>query len=109
MNKLSERCAQYTLPQEGMSQCIYPYHRCISSKQDTEVIMEGRKVLMFGSNSYLGLTNHPKVIEAAVEAAKKYGTGCAGSRYLNGTIQDQQRGGNAALLGLSGNMHCPEL
>ena len=48
--------------------------------------MEGRKVLMFGSNSYLGLTNHPKVIEAAVEAVKKYGTGCAGSRYLNGTL-----------------------
>ena len=69
-----------------MAQGIYPYHRCISSKQDTEVIMEGRKVLMFGSNSYLGLTNHPKVIEAAVEAAKKYGTGCAGSRYLNGTL-----------------------
>ena len=69
-----------------MAQGIYPYHRCISSKQDTEVIMEGRKVLMFGSNSYLGLTNHPKVIEAAVDAAKKYGTGCAGSRYLNGTL-----------------------
>ena len=48
--------------------------------------MEGRKVLMFGSNSYLGLTNHPKVIEAAVEATRKYGTGCAGSRYLNGTL-----------------------
>ena len=78
MSKLSERCAQYTLPQEGKAQGIYPYHRCISSQQDTEVIMEGR--------SYLGLTNHPKVIEAAVEAAKKYGTGCAGSRYLNGTL-----------------------
>jgi len=69
-----------------MAQGIYPYHRCISSKQDTEVVMEGRKVLMFGSNSYLGLTNHPKVIEAAVDAAGKYGTGCAGSRYLNGTL-----------------------
>ena len=69
-----------------MAQGIYPYHKSISSQQDTEVIMEGRKVLMFGSNSYLGLTNHPKVVEAAVEAAKKYGTGCAGSRYLNGTL-----------------------
>ena len=69
-----------------MARNIYPYHKCISSKQDTEVTMEGRKVLMFGSNSYLGLTNHPKVIEAAVEAVKKYGTGCAGSRYLNGTL-----------------------
>ncbi|MBO5932537.1 MAG: aminotransferase class I/II-fold pyridoxal phosphate-dependent enzyme [Bacteroidaceae bacterium] len=86
MNKLSERCSAYTIPQEGMAKGIYPYHRCISSQQDTEVIMEGRKVLMFGSNSYMGLTNHPKVIEAAVEATKKYGSGCAGSRYLNGTL-----------------------
>ena len=86
MNKLSERCAAYTLPQEGMAKGIYPYHRCISSQQDTEVIMEGRKVLMFGSNSYMGLTSHPKVIEAAAEATRKYGSGCAGSRYLNGTL-----------------------
>lgn len=86
MNKLSERCASYTLPQEGMAQGIYPYHKCLSSKQDTEVIMEGHKVLMFGSNSYLGLTNDPRVIEAAIEATRKYGTGCAGSRYLNGTL-----------------------
>ena len=86
MNKLSERCSAYTLPQEGMAKGIYPYHRCISSKQDTEVIMEGRRVLMFGSNSYLGLTSHPKVIEAAVRATKQYGSGCAGSRYLNGTL-----------------------
>lgn len=86
MNRLSERCAAYTLPQEGMAKGIYPYHRCISSQQDTEVMMEGRRVLMFGSNSYMGLTNHPKVIEAAVEATRKYGTGCAGSRYLNGTL-----------------------
>lgn len=86
MNKLSQRYASYTLPQEGMAKGIYPYHRCISSQQDTEVIMEGRKVLMFGSNSYLGLTNHPKVIEAAADAVRRYGTGCAGSRYLNGTL-----------------------
>ena len=65
---------------------IYPYFRAISSEQDTEVIMSGRKVLMFGSNSYLGLTNHPKVKEAAIEATKKYGTGMAGSRFLNGTL-----------------------
>ena len=86
MNKLSERCAKYRLPQIGMARGLYPYHKCISSKQDTEVIMEGRKVLMFGSNSYMGLTNHPKVIEAAIDAVNKYGTGCAGSRYLNGTL-----------------------
>ena len=65
---------------------IYPYFREIQSDQDTEVLISGKKVLMFGSNAYLGLTNHPKVKEAAIEAIKKYGTGCAGSRFLNGTL-----------------------
>ena len=65
---------------------IYPYFREIESDQDTEVIINGKKVLMFGSNSYLGLTNHPKVKEAAKAAIDKYGTGCAGSRFLNGTL-----------------------
>ncbi|HMP82280.1 MAG TPA: aminotransferase class I/II-fold pyridoxal phosphate-dependent enzyme [Verrucomicrobiota bacterium] len=65
---------------------LYPYFRTISSAQDTEVMIEGRKVLMFGSNSYLGLTNHPKVKEAAKAAVEKYGSGCAGSRFLNGTL-----------------------
>jgi len=65
---------------------IYPYFRAIESDQDTEVIINGKKVLMFGSNSYLGLTNHPKVKEAAKAAIDKYGTGCAGSRFLNGTL-----------------------
>ncbi|GHT74985.1 8-amino-7-oxononanoate synthase [Bacteroidia bacterium] len=65
---------------------LYPYFKAIESEQDTEVIISGKKVLMFGSNAYLGLTNHPKVKEAAIEAVKKYGTGMAGSRYLNGTI-----------------------
>ncbi len=69
-----------------MAAGIYPYFRPISSEQNTEVLMNGRKVLMFGSNSYMGLTNHPKVIEAAVEATKKYGTGMAGSPFLNGTL-----------------------
>ncbi|MCU0784129.1 MAG: aminotransferase class I/II-fold pyridoxal phosphate-dependent enzyme [Verrucomicrobia bacterium] len=65
---------------------LYPYFRTISSAQDTEVIIDGRKILMFGSNSYLGLTNHPKVKEAAKAAVEKYGSGCAGSRFLNGTL-----------------------
>jgi 8-amino-7-oxononanoate synthase len=65
---------------------IYPYFREIESDQDTEVLINGKKVLMFGSNSYLGLTNHPKVKEAAKAAIDKYGTGCAGSRFLNGTL-----------------------
>jgi len=66
---------------------LYPYFRPISSAQDTEVIVKGRKVLMLGSNSYLGLTNHPKIKEAARAAIEKYGTGCAGSRFLNGTLE----------------------
>jgi len=66
---------------------IYPYFREIESEQDTEVFIDGKKVLMFGSNSYLGLTNHPKVKEAAKAAIDKYGTGCAGSRFLNGTLK----------------------
>lgn len=64
---------------------IYPYFRAIDSDQETEVLMRGKHVLMFGSNSYLGLTSHPKVKEAAKQAVDKFGTGCAGSRFLNGT------------------------
>lgn len=69
-----------------MAKGVYPYFREISSDQDTEVLMNGRKVLMLGSNSYLGLTNHPKIKEAAKAAIDKYGTGCAGSPFLNGTL-----------------------
>lgn len=65
---------------------LYPYFRAIESGQDTEVVIRGKRVLMFGSNSYLGLTNHPKVIEASQLAVSKYGSGCAGSRFLNGTL-----------------------
>lgn len=64
----------------------YPYFRVISSEQDTVVTMNGREMLMMGSNSYLGLTNHPRVKEAAIKALRKYGSGCAGSRFLNGTL-----------------------
>jgi 8-amino-7-oxononanoate synthase len=69
-----------------MSAGIYPYFRVIESAQDPEVIMNGRRMIMVGSNNYLGLTNHPAVKEAAIEAVKKYGSGCAGSRFLNGTL-----------------------
>lgn len=77
---------KYDAPQRAKAAGIYPYFRAIESDQDTEVIINGKKVLMFGSNAYLGLTNHPKVKEAAMEASKKYGTGMAGSRFLNGTL-----------------------
>jgi 8-amino-7-oxononanoate synthase len=65
---------------------LYPFFRVIESEQDTSVIMNGKKVLMFGSNSYMGLTNHPKIREACIKAVEKYGSGCAGSRFLNGTL-----------------------
>lgn len=77
---------KYDAPQRAKAAGIYPYFRAIESDQDTEVVINGKKVLMFGSNAYLGLTNHPKVKEAAMEASKKYGTGMAGSRFLNGTL-----------------------
>lgn len=83
---LRERMMKYDAPQQAQRAGIYPYFRAIESEQDTEVIINGKKVLMFGSNSYLGLTNHPKIIEASIKAVKKYGTGCAGSRFLNGTL-----------------------
>ena len=86
MGLLKEKYAKYDLPQQFMAKGVYPYFRCIDSEQDTEVTMGGKKVLMFGSNSYLGLTNHPRIKEAAIEAVRKYGTGCAGSRFLNGTL-----------------------
>lgn len=86
MKPLQQKLARYTAPQEIMAKGVYPYFREISSDQDTEVLMNGRKVLMLGSNSYLGLTNHPKIKEAAKAAIDKYGTGCAGSPFLNGTL-----------------------
>ena len=86
MSLLTEKFAKYDLPQQFMAQGVYPYFRTIDSHQDTEVLMDGKKVLMFGSNAYLGLTYDKRIVDAAVEATLKYGTGCAGSRLLNGTL-----------------------
>ena len=86
MNLLLQKALKFTQAQKIIDMGLYPYFRTVDSEQDTEVIISGKKVLMFGSNSYLGLTNHPKVKEAAKHAIDKYGTGCGGSRFLNGTI-----------------------
>lgn len=86
MKPLQEKLSKYDAPQKAKAAGVYPYFRPISSEQNTEVLMNGKKVLMFGSNSYMGLANHPKVIEAAVAATRKYGTGMAGSPFLNGTL-----------------------
>jgi 8-amino-7-oxononanoate synthase len=81
-----EKCFRFDKVKMLISKGLYPYFRTIESAQDPEIIMNGRRMIMVGSNNYLGLTNHPKVKEAAIEAIKKYGTGCAGSRFLNGTL-----------------------
>lgn len=86
--KLSERTSKFLQEQLEPIKAndLYAYFRPIQSKQDTEVIIDGKRVLMFGSNSYLGLTTDHRIIEAAQKALAKYGTGCAGSRFLNGTL-----------------------
>lgn len=86
MGQLQERYKRYRDPQKYMELGLYPYFREITSKQGTEVEMSGHKVLMFGSNAYTGLTGDPRVIEAGKRAMEKYGSGCAGSRFLNGTL-----------------------
>ena len=86
MGQLQEKYKSYRLPQKYMAEGVYPYFREITSKQGTEVEMGGHKVLMFGSNAYTGLTGDQRVIDAAKAALDKYGSGCAGSRFLNGTL-----------------------
>lgn len=80
------KCYEFTKPQEAKKAGYYPYFKPISSASGPEVILDGRKVIMIGSNNYLGLTNHPYVKEKAIKAIEKYGTSCTGSRFLNGTI-----------------------
>ena len=86
MGQLQERYKSYRIPQKYMAEGVYPYFREITSKQGTEVEMGGHKVLMFGSNAYTGLTGDQRIIDAAKAALDKYGSGCAGSRFLNGTL-----------------------
>ena len=86
MGQLQERYKHYREPQKYIEAGVYPYFRAITSKQGTEVDMEGHHVLMFGSNAYTGLTGDQRVIDAAKRALDKYGSGCAGSRFLHGTL-----------------------
>lgn len=82
---LFKKCDDYTLADKAKEAGIYPYFHTLESKQDIVVEMEGKREIMIGSNNYLGLTGNDQVINAAVEATKKFGTGCSGSRFLNGT------------------------
>ncbi len=84
---LFRKCVEFTEAEKVKSLGVYPYFRAISSGQDTEVTIEGKNMIMIGSNNYLGLTSHPKVKEAAIKAVEKFGSGCTGSRFLNGTLE----------------------
>lgn len=83
---LFEKCRQFTKAREVQAAGLYPYFKPISESEDTVVTIEGRKRIMLGSNNYLGLTHHPKVLESASRALRQYGSGCTGSRFLNGTL-----------------------
>lgn len=82
-----EKCYNYKVADDAKKQGLYPYFHALESKQDVEVIMEGKRRIMLGSNNYLGLTTHPEIIEAGIKAFEKYGSGCSGSRFLNGTLE----------------------
>lgn len=86
MADIFDKCMEYTQADEVKGMGIYPYFHALESRQDIEVMMEGKRRIMLGSNNYLGLTTHPAVIEAGVKAIEQYGSGCSGSRFLNGTL-----------------------
>ncbi len=83
---LFNKCRNFTDAEDAIKMGIYPYFHALETKQDTEVVMEGKRRIMLGSNNYLGLTSHPDVIQAGIDAYEKYGSGCSGSRFLNGTL-----------------------
>jgi 8-amino-7-oxononanoate synthase len=84
---LFDKCSRLTAVKETREAGIYPYFHALESRQDVEVMMEGKRRIMLGSNNYLGLTTHPEVVEAGIHAIEQYGSGCSGSRFLNGTLR----------------------
>src|SRR6266487_1363483 len=88
---LFDKCFRFEDAERIRQAGVYSFFRVVDSAQDPEVVIGGRRMIMLGSNNYLGLTNDPRVKEAAVEAVRKYGTGCAGSRFLNGTLDLHDR------------------
>ena len=86
---LFKKCYEYTRVKEAKAMGIYPYFHALSSAPDNIVTMEDGRKIMLGSNNYLGLTSDPRVKAAAIEAVEKYGSGCSGSRFLNGTLDIQ--------------------
>ena len=86
MKVLFEKCRLDHRADDARQAGLYPYFHCLESRPDVEVVMGGRRRIMLGSNNYLGLTTCPEVVEAGIKALEKYGTGCSGSRFLNGTL-----------------------
>ena len=84
---LFEKCYQHSKADEVREKGIYPYFHALESRQDVEVVMEGKRRIMLGSNNYLGLTTDPEIIDAGIRAFERYGSGCSGSRFLNGTLE----------------------
>ena len=91
MLPIFQKCEDYTTARDAMAAGVYPYFHELESRQDTEVVMEGQRRIMLGSNNYLGLTVHPEVIAAGAAALEQYGSGCSGSRFLNGTLNLHNR------------------
>ena len=87
MVDIFDKCYGFTTAKEAIAAGIYPYFLALTGSEGTEAIYQGRRLIMCGSNNYLGLTTHPKVREAAEAAIRKYGTSCTGSRFLNGTLE----------------------
>lgn len=102
---LFDKCRQFTKARDIEAAGLYPYFKPISESEDTVVVIEGAKRIMLGSNNYLGLTHHPKVLEAAGRALRQYGSGCTGSRFLNGTL-DLHGQLEAALASFLGKEDC---
>ena len=86
MSDIFDKCKSFTTAKEIMAMGCYPYFHKVESGQDPVVIVEGKRMIMMGSNNYLGLTSHPVVKRAAINATEKFGVGCVGSRFLNGTL-----------------------
>ena len=83
---LFDKCRSFTTAKDAMASGIYPYFIPLNENEGTEVVFQGKRLIMCGSNNYLGFTTHPKVREAAIEAIERFGTSCTGSRFLNGTL-----------------------
>ena len=88
---LFDKCKNFTRAREVQAAGLYPYFKAISHSEDTVVMIEGKPRIMMGSNNYLGLTHHPDVLAAAKAALERYGSGCTGSRFLNGTLDLHER------------------